>query len=187
MKNQIIVIEGPSGAGKDSIMNGLIEQKKNSFEKIISLCTRPMRECEAQGNPYYFVDDTEFDKMVQTGDIFEWTTRHGTKRGMSEKYIKQIFNKNKIALKDCDIVGVKALRERFDNVLSIFILVRKEITEKRMRKRGDDEKEIEKRLSDYDRHVAEAKYYDIIIENENLQETIDKILEMVYNNPYGKK
>jgi pyruvate kinase len=186
-QNRIVIIEGPSGAGKDSIINGLIKSSPNNFEKIISLCTREMRNYESQGNPYYFVDDCEFDDMVKSGDIFEWTTRHGKKRGMSEKYINKILCQNKIALKDCDLVGVNALRKRFDNVLAIFIVVSKAETERRMRKRGDPDDDIKKRLSDYDRHLTESKYYDIIIENKNLQETIDKVLQIVYNDAYMDK
>jgi guanylate kinase len=186
-QKKIVVIEGPSGAGKDSIINGLIEHFPDRFEKIVSLSTREMRDYESQGSPYYFVSDSEFDNMVKTGDIFEWTTRHGKKRGMSEKYINKILDKGKIALKDCDLVGVNALRKRFDNVISIFIIVRKEETERRMRKRGDPDDEIKKRLSDYDRHLTESKHYDIIIKNENLKETIDMILQIIYNDSYGKK
>jgi guanylate kinase len=187
----IIVIEGPSGAGKDSTINELIKQQPKKFEKIISLSTRNMREYEKQGNPYYFVSDAEFDGMVKTGDIFEWTNIHGTKRGMSEKYIRQILNKNKIALKDCNLIGVRALQKKFGekNVLSIFLLATKEMTESRLRKRGDSEKEITHRLAEYDEHIKEAEYYDYTTDgNLTVKETVDNILEIIYNAfYYGKK
>ena len=187
----IIVIEGPSGAGKDSTINELIKQQPDKFEKIISLSTRSMREYEKQGNPYYFITDKEFENMVKIGDIFEWTSIHGTKRGMSEKYIKQILNKNKIALKDCNLVGVRALQKKFgvENVLSIFLLATKEMTEFRLRKRGDSEKDINHRLNEYDEHMKEAQYYDYTTDgNLTVKETVDNILKIIYNTSrYGKK
>ena len=186
----IIVIEGPSGAGKDSTINYFITKQPDRFEKIISLTTRPMREYEKQGNPYYFVTDAEFDKMVKTGDIFEWTSRHGTRRGMSEKYIKQILDKGKIALKDCDLVGVRALQKKFgrENVISIFLLATKDMTESRLRKRGDSEAEIINRLKDYDNNIKEAQYYDHVTDgNLTVKETVDNIIKIVYNSVYGKK
>jgi guanylate kinase len=187
MEKRIVVIEGPSGAGKDSIMRELMTRYKNKFAKIISLSTRPMRDYEVQGDPYYFVTESEFDNMVESGDVFEWTSRHGTQRGMSEKYINQILNSGKIAMKDCDIIGVNALKERFENVLTIFITAPKEETARRMRERGDSEEDIIKRLKNYEIHLTQAKYYDFIFENINLKETVDKISEIIYNDPYGKK
>jgi guanylate kinase len=187
MEEQIAVIEGPSGAGKDSIIKGLMSKYPNQFEKIISVCTREMRDFESQGNPYFFVTDDEFDKMLQSGDVFEYTVRHGTKRGMSEKYIKQILSNNKIALKDCDMIGVKALKSKFRNVLTIFITVPKEEIGERMRNRGDSEKDVMRRLEDYDDCIGEAKHFDYIIENKILNETVDKVYDIIYNNFHGKK
>jgi guanylate kinase len=187
MEKRIVVIEGPSGAGKDSIMRELMLRYKNKFAKIISLSTRPMRDYEKQGDPYYFVTETEFDNMVGLGDIFEWTSRHGTKRGMSEKYINQILNDGKIALKDCDIIGVNALKSHFKNVLTIFITAPKDETARRMRERGDSEDDIIKRLKNYELHLTQGKYYDYILENINLKETVDKVCNIIYNAPYGKK
>lgn len=178
---RIIVIEGPSGVGKDTIIKTLTEKYPDRFAKLVSVATRAMRPNESQGNPYHFVNNEEFDQMVAAGDIFEHTVRHGEKRGMSEKYINKIFEQNKIPLKDCDLVGVKALQSRFDNVTTIFITADKKAVEERLHKRGDDLKDIEKRLADYDECVKHAPHYDHVIENIDLQKTIDKILEIIYN------
>jgi guanylate kinase len=179
--NKIVVIEGPSGAGKDSIINGLIELYPHKYEKIISMTTREMREFEKPGNPYHFVTDIEFDKMLKSGDIFEHTIRHGTKRGMSERYITDILKKNKTALKDCDIVGVRALRKRFNNVITVFITADKKDIEKRMRSRGDREEDIKIRLADYDKYMKNIKYYDYIVKNEDLKKAIENVENIIYN------
>ena len=181
MKDKIVVIEGPSGVGKDSIISGLISKYPSEFEKIVSVTTREMRPYEAQGNPYIFVADKKFDKMVKEGDIFEYTMRHGTKRGMSEKYINDILDKDKIPLKDCDIVGVEALRTKFKNVLTFFITASKAEIEQRMRKRGDKEDDIKTRLDDYDRYMEEARHYDYIVENKDLDKVIAQIYKIIYN------
>ena len=177
----IIVIEGPSGVGKDTIIRTLTEKYPDRFAKLISVATRAMRPHESQGNPYHFVNNDEFDQMVASGDIFEHTVRHGEKRGMSEKYINSILEQNKIPLKDCDLVGVKALKSRFGNVKSIFITADKKSIEERLHKRGDKLEDIERRLADYDEYIKNAEHYDYVLENIDLQKTIDKILEIIYN------
>lgn len=177
----IVVIEGPSGAGKDSIIKELIHRYPTKFAKLVSVATRAMRPTESQGNPYIFVSNAEFDAMVQSGDIFEYTVRHGEKRGMSEKYINQILDENKIPLKDCDIIGVRALRARFAHVVTIFITADKAEIERRLIARGDALADIKERMQDYDQCILDAKYYDHVLENKNLNKTIDKILEIIYN------
>ena len=178
---QIVVIEGPSGVGKDTVIKNLIQKYPDRFAKLISVATRAMRPNESEGNPYHFVNHAEFDQMVATGDIFEHTTRHGEKRGMSEKYIQAILAQNKIPLKDCDVVGVRALKSRFKNVTSIFLTADKAEVERRLHARGDAPADIAERLQDYDRCLQDAKYYDHVIVNDNLQETIDKILTIIDN------
>lgn len=178
---RIIVIEGPSGVGKDTIIKTLTEKYPDRFAKLVSVATRAMRPHESQGNPYHFVNNEEFNQMVASGDIFEHTVRHGEKRGMSEKYINAILEQNKIPLKDCDIIGVKALKSRFDNVTTIFITADKNTIEQRLHKRGDALPDIERRLADYDEYMKNAQHYDHVLENVDLQKTIDKILEIIYN------
>ncbi|MCM1404619.1 MAG: AAA family ATPase [Prevotella sp.] len=180
-ENLIVVIEGPSGAGKDTIIRTLVKKYPDRFAKLVSVATRAMRPRESEGNPYHFVTNAEFDQMVATGDIFEHTVRHGEKRGMSEKYIQQLFAAHKIPLKDCDIVGVRALRARFPHVTTIFLTADKAEIERRLRRRGDDPADIAVRMMDYDRCIQDAQYYDHVIVNHSVKKTIDKILHIIYN------
>ena len=178
-KNRIVVIEGPSGAGKDTIIKTLMQRYPGRFGKLVSVATRAMRPYESEGNPYHFVTNEEFDRMLSNGDIFEYTIRHGEKRGMSERYILEMFNANKIPLKDCDVVGVRALKSRFQNVVTIFITADKNEIERRLIGRGDKPEDIVRRLQDYDKCVLDAKYYDYVLVNDDLEKTIDKIIQII--------
>ena len=185
-EHKIVVIEGPSGVGKDTVIKTLIQRYPDRFAKLISVATRDMRPGESQGHPYHFVDDFTFDQMLRCGDIFEHTVRHGKRRGMSAQYIEQVFEAGKIPLKDCDIVGVRALKSRFPQVITIFLTIDKAEIERRMHQRGDQPADIEQRLRDYDRCVLDAPLYDHVVENQDLEKTIDKIIEIIYNEDYAK-
>lgn len=174
MKNNkkiIVIIEGPSGVGKDAVMKGLME-KCPIFLKIPSIATRKMREGEIQGNPYFFVTDEEFEEKVKSGEIFERTMRHGTHRGMSKKIFDDAISQGYIPIKDCDKIGFKALKKIYgDKVFGIFLTAPKETIYERLKARG--EKDLKLRLANYDEHMKQRQYYDVEIENIDLDKAID--------------
>lgn len=179
-KGIIVVLEGPSGVGKDSIMNRLIELYPNNFERVISTTTREMRQYESQGNPYYFVTDDEFNRLVDTGVIFEQTERHGTKRGMSKTAFDNILNHKKVPIKDCDKVGLKALKNLYGNkVFGVFITASKDSIAKRLTERGDNPEDVKVRLANYEDLLKQKEFYDVNVENTNLEKATLEVLNEI--------
>lgn len=180
LKQIIVVLEGPSGVGKDSIMNGLIEKYPHIFSHVVSTTTREMRPYESQGNPYNFVSDMEFERLLKEGVIFEHTERHGTKRGMSRKAFDDILLDGKIPIKDCDKVGLKALKGVYGNrVFGVFIVAPKEEVKRRLIDRGDEGLDLETRLANYNEHLKQAKFYDVAVENIDLNKAIDDVFNAI--------
>ncbi len=179
-KKLILVLEGPSGAGKDTVMAQLVARYPNTFAHVISTTTRQMRYYESQGNPYYFVNDKEFDNLVESGVIFEQTERHGTKRGMTKTAFDEILNQNKIPVKDCDAAGLEALRKIYGNkVFGVFLTAPVEVIRQRLVKRGDSPEEVEKRVNNFKDHMKQEKEYNVSIPNIDLNRTIREVFEKV--------
>lgn len=182
-KKNIIIIEGPSGVGKDTIIDQLISRYPTRFGRPINATTRAMRENESQGHPYLFISEEEFKKLRKTGEIFEETIRHGTYRGMRKSSFNEIIDSGKVALRDCDRFGLDALKREYpDNVLGIFLTCEKEKIRERLIGRGEEENSMRARLEDFDKCIQDAHYFDYVIENNDLEETIAKILEIIDNN-----
>jgi len=181
-KQIIVVLEGPSGVGKDTIMKGLMEQHKGEFAHVVSSTTREMRAYESQGNPYYFVSSEEFDRLVKSGEIFEHTERHGTKRGMNRKAFDDILEAGKIPIKDCDAVGLKALKKLYGKkVFGVYIVAPKEDVERRLVARGDSPEEVAKRIDNYEEHLKQAVFYDVTVDNIELNTAIDEVYTAIMN------
>ena len=179
-KKMIVVVEGPSGVGKDTIMNRLIATYPHLFGHVVSTTTREMRSYESQGNPYYFVDDTEFERLVKTGVIFEQTERHGTKRGMTRTAFDDILKENKIPIKDCDANGLKALKKLYgDRVFGVFITAPVELIKQRLISRGDKSEDVEVRLKNYEEHLKQSEFYDVLIENLDVNETSVNVMNAI--------
>jgi len=183
MKNKcILIIEGPSGVGKDTIVNEIIRRFPDRFGKPVNATTREMRPNESQGNPYLFLTEEEFLQKRREGDIFEQTIRHGTYRGMQRSSFNEILNSNKIAIRDCDKFGLEALKKEFgDIVTSIFLTAPKDVIRNRLIERGEEKGSMERRLNDYDEYLKNSVYFDYEIENMDIDKTIETIINIIEN------
>jgi len=162
----IVVLEGPSGVGKDSIIAELMKRHPGKYEKITSVTTREIRPGEIDGVNYKYVNRDQFEEMLRTNEIFEFTQRHGTYRGMSKPIIDKILEAGKIAIKDADIVGVRALKKLYPGqVLTIFVTAPKAEIERRLNARGDNKEDLIRRLKDYDACIKSKILFDHIVEN----------------------
>jgi guanylate kinase len=181
---RIIVIEGPSGTGKDTIIKKLIEKFPDKYEKITSYTTREKRDGEIDGQVYNFIDRQTFKDKFENGEIFEFTKRHGSYRGMSKSLINKIIDNGKIALKDVDNIGMRAIKSVYEGqVLTIFITAKKEIIRERLTGRGGAIEDIEQRLHDYDLiHNYVDEYDHIITNNGTVDACIKKILKILKDN-----
>jgi len=177
MKKLVVVIEGPGGVGKDSVIQGLIDIHPTVYKKMPSITTRKMRQGESQGSPYFFVDEKRFNQMLKAKEIFESTLHpDGTHRGMSLPIINNILDSGFIAVKDADMIGINALKTAYPGkVLTIFMKASRADVEARLRNRGGREEDIKARLDSFDEKIKCEPEFDFSVENVILSETIDKV------------
>lgn len=179
-KGIVVAIDGPSGVGKDTVMRGIIAARPKLFEKAASYTTREMRPDESQGNPYFFITPQDFHDKLEKGLFFEHTTRHGTMRAMSKQIFDCILQKGKIPLKDCDKVGVLALKKLYGKrVFGIFITAPKEVVASRLQARGESGESFATRIKNYDQHMLQKKYYDVCVENISLEQAISDCISKI--------
>jgi guanylate kinase len=179
LKKLILIVEGPSGVGKDTIINKILKMYPDRFGKPINATTREMRPNESQGDPYLFIDENEFFRMRMTGEIFEHTIRHGTYRGMRKSSFNGILNSGKIAIRDCDRYGLEALKEEYGEiVVGIFLTCPKEMIIERLISRNEPEESMKSRIADYDLCMQSKDYFDYEIVNIDMNETIEEIIKI---------
>jgi len=182
MKNLIVVIDGPGGVGKDSILYGLIDKHPDLYERYVTVTTRPMRTEESEGHPYNFVTEQEFKQRFADGDIFESTYRHGTYRGMSRRLIDKVLDANKIAVGSSDFNGIEPLKQNYgDKAVFIFIKAPREVVEARLVNRGDDAQNIASRMKEFDAYMTREPVYTQSIENKSLDKAVDELHDFIVN------
>ena len=163
----LFVVAAPSGAGKSSLVNALLELD-SLVKPSVSHTTRPPRGQEKNGREYFFVTPTEFDAMVQADGFVEWAEVHGHRYGTSRQAIAQRMEQGSDVVLEIDFQGAMTIKRVFANAVSVFILPPSwEELRARLERRGEDSPEtIELRLHNAALEVAQVHHFDFVILNE---------------------
>lgn len=171
----LIVISGPSGSGKNTIINEIIKRKP--YVKVMKTCTtRPPRNSEDNG--YYFLTEEEFNKKKENNEFFEVEQVHkGIYYGTLKSIIEEMKQNDQIFMKDIDVNGAMKLRDELkDNVKLVFLDNEKDVLFDRILKRGETEESARLRLSRFDYERSFINEYDMVIVNHDKEDTVNKII-----------
>ena len=174
MTNKLIVFSAPSGAGKTTLVKYIIETF-NDIQFSISATSRIARGKEKDGVDYYFLSNEEFKAKVQNEEFIEYEEVYGGNYyGTLKSEIDRIWNANKIAIFDIDVVGGANIKNMFPNeTLSIFVMPPSiDVLKNRLLERGDvSSEEINVRVKKAESELDYASKFDNIIINNDLEES----------------
>lgn len=177
---RLILFSGPSGVGKDTLLE-LLYKKKPDLLRSVSATTRKKRENEVNGKDYYFISKEEFELMIQSGNILEYTKYGDNLYGTPKKPIDEWLKDGKSVILKIEVHGAKQIKQLYKNSVAIFILPPSiEILEERLRKRGtEDEKDLRERMNIAISEIAQSSEYDYVVYNDNLETAVDEIIEIL--------
>ncbi len=187
IKNKLFIISGPSGAGEDSVIEGL--KKFLSIERVVTTTTRKKRSDVFIEDPYYFISKEEFKKGINNDIFFEYAKEDNNQfYGVTKKEIERVIASDKIGIWKIEYKGVITIKKLMPEVVSILIAISSlEILKQRLFKRGENEEFIRRRIN-YAREWLKYENiynYKVINYENKLDETIDKVKEIIvkeYNN-----
>lgn len=185
-KGKILVFSAASGAGKSTILSELRKKMPNlNLVYSISATTRAPRGEEKNGIDYFFMTKDEFIAKKEQNGFVEWAEVHNNFYGTPRDFIENNLENGKIIIMDIDVQGKVLLDKQYPgNVVGIFVEAPSfSELENRLRKRATDSEEtIKVRLENAEKEQEYARTkgnYDYFVVNENLEETIDKVCEIV--------
>lgn len=171
MNGLLFVITAPSGAGKSSLIQGLLAAERG-IALSVSYTTRPPRSGEADGREYHFVALREFEAMLERGEFLESAEVHGHRYGTSQKVIEKARASGLDLVLEIDWQGAEQVRRAFPDAVGIFILPpSKAELRRRLVSRGQDpEAVILQRLAVAADEISHAAEFDYAIINNNFDE-----------------
>jgi guanylate kinase len=160
------VVAAPSGAGKSSLVNALLQMESHLVVSI-SHTTRKPRGQEQDGREYFFIEEPEFRQKIADGAFFEWAEVHGNLYGTSRAAVETLITGGQDVVLEIDWQGALQIKELFPNAILIFILPPSwDELAQRLTRRGEDHPEvIAQRLTNARIEVAQARHFDFVIIN----------------------
>lgn len=177
----LIVLTGPSGVGKGTIVAQLFERMPD-LRRSVSMTTRPQRPGEIEGHSYFFVDRPFFKSKIKSGDLLEWAEFAGHLYGTPKEYVDKELMAGFDVMLEIEVIGARLVKELHPDAVMIFIAPPSfEELERRLRGRATETPEkIEMRLAKAKQELQEKNVFHYEVVNDNLDAAINNLEHIVY-------
>lgn len=174
---QLIIISAPSGAGKGSVISGLLERDKNNLWLSVSTTSRQPRSNDIPGVTYNFVSKEEFEELIKEDYFLEYTNYVGNYYGTPKQAIKEKLEQGIDVILEIEIEGAMNIKKLVPEALFIFIMppsLKTLVTRLKNRKTDSKDKIIERFHTAY-KEINEVTKYNYVVVNDELDDAIDKV------------
>jgi guanylate kinase len=178
----VLVVSGPSGAGKGTLIAG-VRKTFPELEIAISATTRPRRPGERDGVDYHFLSEAEFDRLVGQGGFLEHVEYAGNQYGTLRSEIDDRTRENRSVVLEIELAGARAVRQLLPEATSVFIAPPSvEELERRLERRAtDSEADIARRIAVSRWELRAAEEFDYVIVNADIATATDELRQVVEN------
>jgi guanylate kinase len=176
----IVIISAPSGSGKTTIVDRVIEDVPG-MARSISYTTRSPREGEKDGEDYRFVSKDEFRAMIEKGELLEWEQNFDHFYGTSKEQVRNALGGGKDIVLSIDVKGARKVKEEFPESISVFIMPpsRKELEARLKGRNTDMADQVALRLGEADKEIEASDEYDYLVINEDLDDAVMEVMGIV--------
>jgi guanylate kinase len=178
----LIVISGPSGVGKDSVLQRM-KSRDLPFHFVVTATTRPKRPDEVAGVDYHFVSHDDFAEMIDNDELLEYAIVYNDYKGIPKEQVRQALNSGRDVIMRLDVQGAETIRELWSDALLIFLSTRdeKELVNRLKERKTETKEGLKLRIATARQELNRVGMFDYYVVNEahRLENTVDNILAIV--------
>jgi len=178
----LIVISGPAGVGKDSLLKRM-QERREDFHFVVTATDRPPRPGEVNGVDYFFVSTEEFIQMKQEDELLEHAIVYGQHKGIPKQQVREALKSGKDVIMRIDVQGAQTIRKLAPEAVTIFLTAPSETEqERRLRERGNDSLiQMEERIHMAKEEMKSLHMFDYVVVNRSgeLDKAVDQVLAII--------
>ena len=178
----LIVLSGPSGVGKDSILQGL-KQTNYPFYFVVTATTRPIRPNESDGVDYHFVSVGEFAGMIEKDELLEYAVVYGDYKGIPKKHVREALASGQDVIMRIDVQGAATIRALVPNAVTIFLTAEseEELVRRLQLRKTEEADQLKMRIVTARRELRRFTEFDYVVINreEQLDAAVNEVLSII--------
>jgi guanylate kinase len=178
----LIIISGPSGAGKDSVLQRM-KEREFPFHFVVTATDRPQRPHEIHGRDYYFYTTAEFERMIADGELLEHACVYGQHKGIPKAHVRQALASGQDVVMRVDVQGADTVKGLIPAAISIFLLCEseEELVTRLRERRTESEEALQRRLETARQEMGRIPDFDYVVVNRRnaLDDAVDDVVAIM--------
>ncbi len=178
----LIVISGPSGVGKDTVIQRM-KERNLPFHFVVTATTRPPRPNEVHGVDYFFVSHDEFAEMIEQGELLEYAIVYNDYKGIPKAQVRQALDSGKDVIMRVDVQGARTVRKLCPEALLIFLTTadEDELVERLKARKTESPEGLKLRIATARQELKQVEMFDYVVINRqfHLDDTVDTIMAII--------
>lgn len=178
----LIVISGPSGVGKDSVLQRM-KERNLAFHFVVTATTRPRREGEVDGVDYHFMSSDEFAEMIEKGELLEYAIVYNDYKGIPKQQVREALASGQDVVMRIDVQGAETIRELCPDALLVFLSTRteEELVARLEARKTETPEGLKLRIATARQELKRVAMFDYYVVNADfrLDDTVDVILSII--------
>lgn len=178
----LIVISGPSGVGKDSVLE-ILKKRNVEFHFVVTATTRPARAGETDGVDYIFLSKDQFAEMIENDELLEYAIVYNDFKGIPKQQVRDAIASGKDVVLRLDVQGAETIRKLYPQAVLIFLTVPNEedMVQRMTVRKSENHEELKLRIATARQELKRIHQFDYLVVNEEgrLDDTVDTILAII--------